>query len=429
MKTKRSPSLARQGRRLAARLAGMLLLALVAGCSTTVPQTESTDFRARSETLRQGGVRVSASVLSPEESRQTFGVPLADRDIQPIWVEIQNRDSREYTLMLLGFDPDYYAPSEVAWRLRGTPDESGRRRPLETRINAFLGRQVPVIIPSGATVSGFVYTNLDPGRKAFSVELAGDNVSRDFEFVQLVPGFDADFLRVDFDTLYPANQVRNLTLPQLRRYLEQLPCCVAGGDRKTDGDPLNLVLIGEDDLVLSALARQGWDFTETIRFSTVARTVASSLFKSAYRTSPVSALYLFDRPQDAAFQKTRSNVDERNHLRLWRAPVTLNGRPVWVGQISRDIGVKLSSVTLVTHKIDPHVDEARFYITQDIADSGSLEALGYVSGVGPSDEPNPRVNYTRDPYYTDGNRVVMILSRTPRPPSKVRLLNWEVPEF
>jgi len=52
-------------------------------------------------------------------------------------------------------------------------------------------------------------------------------------------------------------------------------------------------------------------------------------------------------------------VNLRNHMRLWRAPVNLNSTPVWVGQISRDIGVHLTSKTITTHKIDPDVDGAR----------------------------------------------------------------------
>ena len=99
-----------------------------------------------------------------------------------------------------------------------------------------------------------------------------------------------------------------------------------------------------------------------------------------------------------------------------------------MGQISRDIGVKLTSKTFVTHKIDPVVDEARLYITLDLAASESLHALGYVKGVGYSDRDNPRFNYTRDPYYTDGLRVVLILGEERNPLYKVHYLPWEVPD-
>ena len=70
---------------------------------------------------------------------------------------------------------------------------------------------------------------------------------------------------------------------------------------------------------------------------------------------------MFGRAQDLALQKARDNIHQRNHLRLWLSPMRYHGKQVWVGQISRDIGSRLTihSPTLTTHKIDPDVDEAR----------------------------------------------------------------------
>ncbi|MEA2048584.1 MAG: LssY C-terminal domain-containing protein [Campylobacterota bacterium] len=198
-----------------------------------------------------------------------------------------------------------------------------------------------------------------------------------------------------------------------------------GGDKKTVGDPLNLVLIGEGKDVLTTLVHQGWNLTETLSSDTMLRTVASSVFGSKYSTSPVSPLYLFDRPQDIALQKARETVDERNHLRLWRTPVTYKGKKVFVGQISRDIGVKFSSKTFVTHKIDPVVDEARLYISLDMIASQNITGLGYVKGVGFSDRDKPQYNYTEDPYYTDGNRVVLFFSEERVPIENIQYLPWE----
>ena len=232
-------------------------------------------------------------------------------------------------------------------------------------------------------------------------------------------------MRVRFEQLYPENEVQDLTFSGLREYLEALPCCVSGGDRKTPGDPLNLVIVGEGRHLFATFVRRGWDLTETMRGDTVWRTIASSIFRSLYRTSPISSLYLFDRKQDFALQKTRGTVDERNHLRLWLAPVTVEGKSVWVGQISRDIGVKLVSKTLVTHKIDPLVDEARVYLTLDALGANALQALGYVKGVGSSTRESPRYNYTKDPYYTDGLRVVLILGEERQSVDSVEYLPWE----
>jgi len=410
----------------------ILIFMLLTGCSVSPsPQTESLDYHLRAETKADRNISVSAVVLSPMETEERFGLPLADNGVQPVWIKIENSSDKEYFLMLLSIDPNYFSPSEVAWMFRSkqgkSPDngEDEGTGSLDGKIEMFLKSHIPVVVPPHSTVSGYVYTNLDPGAKAFSVELFGEQVALGFEFVQLVPGFDADFMRVDFGRIYPKNEIRDLDLEGLRRYLETLPCCVLGGDRKTAGDPLNLVIVGDGAHVLAI--RRGWDLTETVHSGSMFSTAFSSLFGSKYRTSPVSPLYLFDREQDIALQKTRGTVDERNHLRLWKAPVTLKGEPVWVGQISRDIGVKLSGKTFVTHKIDPVVDEARLYISLDMAASQTLQAVGYVKGVGRSERDNPRYNYTDDPFYTDGFRVVLILGEARVPFEKIEHLQWERP--
>jgi len=68
----------------------------------------------------------------------------------------------------------------------------------------------------------------------------------------------------------------------------------------------------------------------------------------------VSGLYVFGRKQDVALQRARRSISQRNHMRLWLAPFRVEGNSVWVGQVSRDIGVKVTpkSPTLTTHVID-----------------------------------------------------------------------------
>jgi hypothetical protein len=318
---------------------------------------------------------------------------------------------------LLSIDPDYFSPSEVAWQARGAGAYANFLR-------RFAQAHIPIIIPPHSRRAGFVFTHLDPGAKAVTVQLIGERDMRTLAFVLPVPGFEADFDRIDLHGLYRLQERRDLNLEGLRAYLESLPCCVLGGDRTTPGDPLNLVIVGDRLHMLATFVRQGWDLTETIRSDTVWSTVMSSLFGSRYRTSPVSPLYVFDRPQDLALQKARQTVDERNHLRLWIAPVTFAGADVWVGQISRDIGVKLSSKTFVTHKIDPMVDEARLYALFDLARSQHLARIGFAGGVGAAALDAPRYNYTEDPYYTDGLRAVLFLSQQPRSYQEIEWLEW-----
>src|SRR5207342_532479 len=117
-----------------------------------------------------------------------------------------------------------------------------------------------------------------------------------------------------------------------------------------------------------------------------------------------SPLFLLGRSQDFALQRIRQSINERLHLRLWITELRLDGKPVWVGQVSRDIGVRFTHKTwnLTTHRIDPDVDESRDYVLEDLLEAEWLEKVGYVGGVGECHRVSPRRNLTGDPYFTDG---------------------------
>ena len=400
----------------------LLTTVLLTGCAKYSPPEQFPEtFKSRAETQSSGDLTISTVVLNVEEEQQVFATKLSNNDIQPIWIEIRNSADHEYTLMMTSLDREYFSASEAAWKSRGFAERGN-----DEKTRYFNNQHIPIVIDPGTTTSGFVFTNIDPGVKVLTFELISEQEIKRMEFILPVSGFEADFFRNKPETRYTRKEIKELDLDGLRLYLEDLPCCALGGDKETSGDPLNLVVIGDGPTVLSAFVRQGWDLTEPARFATAWRTFWSSVLSSRYRTSPVSALYLFDRPQDAALQKSRKSVDERNHLRLWRAPVNYRETPVWIGQISRDIGVKFSSKTFVTHKIDPVVDEARLYVLMDLLGSHAVKTYGLVTGVGEARLGKPRYNYTDDPYVTDGLRVVMILSSDPVDFIDIHWLEWEV---
>jgi hypothetical protein len=282
-------------------------------------------------------------------------------------------------------------------------------------------------IGSNKVRSGFVFTHLDEGTKAFNVVVITENHQiRPFTFFIAVPGIKTDHSRVDWDNLYPKDEIVTLDEAGLRKALESLPCCVTSKDGKEYGDPLNLVIIGDLEDVYYAFIRAGWDETETIYRASAIRTGISFVFGGRYRYSPVSPLYVYGRPQDIALQKARETIHERNHLRLYLTPMIFEGKPVFIGQISRDIGVRFTSKTIVTHKIDPDVDETRSYLLQDLAYSQGLVKFAYVKGVGAAPLSEPRGNLTGDPYFTDGYRAVMWVSSDPVSFEEIEFVAWEL---
>jgi hypothetical protein len=197
-------------------------------------------------------------------------------------------------------------------------------------------------------------------------------------------------------------------------------------DGSGKSDPLNIIVIGPEEEIWPAFISRGWDESEVIYGASLGRTIASSVFGIRYRYSPMSALYFYGRPQDVGLQKARQTVDERNHLRLWLSPMRYKGMPVYIGQISRDIGVKLTtkSPTLTTHEIDPDIDEARDYLIQDLLESQKVAKIGFVDGVGKAEPDNPRYNLTDSPYWTDGLRVVFVFSEEQTALDELEFFDW-----
>ena len=181
--------------------------------------------------------------------------------------------------------------------------------------------------------------------------------------------------------------------------------------------------MGGIDDAIPALVRRGWRPTEQKWSGSILKMVTSALSGERYAYAPVSDLYLFARPQDLALQKARDTIHQRNHLRLWLSALRYEGKQVWVGQISRDIGSRLTihSPTLTTHKIDPDVDEARDALAEDMAYSHNLAKIGAAKGVGAAPESAPRENLTTDPYYTDGRRLLLVFDRKPRSIADIEL--------
>lgn len=436
------------------------------------PEPTYRDFLSRAQTQTGPVADVTVAVANAAESEHIFGIPLARRGLQPVYLQIHNHSQKHLRLHLISVDPNYYTPLEAAAlnhfsigrRLSGfgiaawflfwpilllvplkliTAYRANRRMNECFQSLAFHLRP----ISPGEVAEGFVFTSLDLGTKIVHVRLlatgaqldlanpnlmarregdlgaSGEHKTRlplavDLTFSLQVPGIAADYLRRDFESLSSGETPVECDLPTLVQRLRAMPAATGNETGTGTGDPANLVVIGALETVLSAfLAR--WDESETITLKTCWKTARAFLLGSHYRYSPVSPLYLFGRSQDIALQRSRQSINERLHLRLWLTPLRFQQIPVWVGQISRDIGVRFTAKTwnLTTHRIDPDVDEARDYVVEDLLQAERIEAAGYLDGVGACDAANARRNLTGDVYFTDGKRAVILLSlgrTTPR---------------
>ena len=408
-------------------MTGLLALVSLAfiGCAQfqhKMPETLT--FMDRTQTKTEDGVRVTVAVPSAEESEQIFGFPLAGKNIQPVWLEIENNRDSAFFLHHIAMDPDIYSSGGVAWKFNSSLYSKASQKRI---YNLFRDNEIEWYFKPGTTTSGFVYTNLKMGTKAVLVKLFAEKWVKEFAFFVEVPGLKADHHQFDPHTFYSEKDFIDLDDDGLRKALENLPCCMTNKEGRGKSDPLNIVVIGPNDEIFAAFITRNWDESEIIYRASLGKTIASSLFGRRYRYSPMSPLYFYGRPQDVGVQKARQTVDERNHLRLWLSPLRYQGMVVYVGQISRDIGVKLTtkSPTLTTHEIDPDVDEARDYLVLDLLESQKVAKIGFVDGVGRATPDNPRYNLTDSPYWTDGLRVVFVFSEETIALDEVEVFDWK----
>jgi len=408
----------------------ILVLAVVLthiGCASFNPGTvEEVGFLERTETQSQQDLQVSVAVPSQAETRALFDSKLYKKKIQPVWVEVENKSSEPVLLFPYSVDPDYYPPLEVAYLSHRT-----WAKKTNWRIDRFFYEQsFPQFVASGETESGFIFVNLDKGTKYVPMDVFLEDHIESFEFFLPVPGFRPDHAAVDFDTLWEeARKTALETEEEVREWFESLPCCATNKKGTKTGDPVNFAIVTSDLAFKQGAMRTGWDETAAKTLGSSLKTVGAALVGSRYRNAPFSPLYFFGRPQDLGLQKARSNIHQRNHLRLWLAPVNFRGNAIWVGQISRDIGSKLTtkSPTLTTHKIDPDIDDARDTLVLEMISAQVLGAVGYIGGVGARSLDSPGKNLTDDPFITDGLRAVMFLSEDPVGYEDLRYIEWEEP--
>ncbi|MBV8139115.1 MAG: LssY C-terminal domain-containing protein [Deltaproteobacteria bacterium] len=406
------------------------------------PYPEERAFLERAHTRREGEVEITVAVPSDREAERMLGVRLSSQGLQAVWLEVVNSGRERLWLDRVQIDRNYYTPLEAAQLSHFSMGKRlvsfgllgwlflpllpllplrllGARSANHRMDNLFRTVGFPTsVISAGEKARGFLFTPLDEGVKRLRVRLLGRGQSLEFPFSVEVPGLALSYRQLKIE---PAGETQEVDEAGLRTWLERQPRATSNEQGTLEGDPLNLVIVG--DLARIQECFGAWDETESLTLGTAWKTTKAFLLESRYRYSPVSPLYVAGRRQDLALQRARLSLNQRLHLRLWATNVRFEGAPVWIGQVSRDIGVRFTPRTwnLTTHLIDSDVDEARNYVLNDLLVAERVARMGLVPGVGAAAATAPRRNLTGDAYFTDGLRAVAVLSRTPTAPS---VLSW-----
>jgi hypothetical protein len=382
---------------------GLLLLLLMAGCTSwqAPERLDEAVVRARAVTVSERQVRLSATVLSAEESRRWLGGDVNGEGIQPVWIEVKNMSADALWLLRAGTDPNYFSPLEVAWSFHATFGKE-HNASIDAHFNSVAFTNP---IPAGATRSGIVFTNPHRAVRLLNVDLLGSHKMIPFSLILRVPDDPADPGALRLLRQYAETGQQNIQDEEaFRAALEQMPCCAVEVRGKGQGGPINVVLVGSLMDSGAALQRRGF---RSIRFPTV------------------DAVQLFGRPPDLVMRKPERGVALPYWLRIWSVPLQYRSQQVVLVQAGRPIGGRLASGEEDDLPIHPDVDEVRNVLVQDLMYSGGLAALGYVRGAG--SDASPTGGGQEEPLVprTDGLRAVMYFATRPLALGDIQLLDWE----
>ena len=180
------------------------------------------------------------------------------------------------------------------------------------------------------------------------------------------------------------------------------------------GDPINLAFEGSREALVAAFNTMGLLMADSLSLSSDLRIAEAAIRHASYSAAPVSNLFLFGRAQDLAIEYELGSVAQRHHARFWetgRQDVATH-LDLWLGAISTDIGIEVLHrhhlPAGTTHRIDPDLDTARDLLMTVLVEAGIVDVVVKRSGIGATSDGR---NGGGDPFFTDGDVVIMVLKQ------------------
>jgi hypothetical protein len=163
-------------------------------------------------------------------------------------------------------------------------------------------------------------------------------------------------------------------LANARALLERLPTQQADHGPNHPSDLLNILFLGTSDQLSRAFRAAGWSGAQERSLLTIYRMYHCMVQRTSYSAAPMGRLKLNGLAADADYQKSLDTFSKRHHLRLWHQPNT----DAWLSAATEDISYRFHRGHL-THASDPHIDDERAKVLNDLAFTGCLESGALVS--------------------------------------------------
>ena len=193
----------------------------------------------------------------------------------------------------------------------------------------------------------------------------------------------------------------------LLQFIAREPFQTTAQNPPKPSDITNLLIVATEDDLRRAFSEAGWSGAVRLDKLSKFETLRALAEDRAYDEAPVSILLLDGRPPDVVFEKTNDTFARRHHLRIWRRPGAIAGRPVWLVAATHDTGISFSEAQRnFIHRIDSQIDRERDKVVNDLLFTGRVKGLDLVDR---PQVPRETQNATGDRIETDGRIAVLLL--------------------
>jgi len=200
-------------------------------------------------------------------------------------------------------------------------------------------------------------------------------------------------------------QLAGSDLDELRDLVASMPVRTIDPETHKPSDLTNVLLVGSRQEIETAFSAAGWSEAGPDSVKARIGCIRAAAEIHGFTSAPMTPLLLEGAGADMSWQKSLNDVAKRHHIRIWKQPGQWNGQDLWMAAATRDVDFAyLRPGRTFTHRIDPHVDEERDKVSDDLAFTSCAHPLVWTER---QSAPRLAYNATGDPIATDTRLVVL----------------------
>ncbi len=166
----------------------------------------------------------------------------------------------------------------------------------------------------------------------------------------------------------------------LRDLVRSLPYWTFSKRQPQPMDIVNLVYVGSRDAIARAFTAAGWMGSQPNSVRAGVKAIRAIAEEHKLADAPMRMLLLDGYEPDLQLQKSLDTFAKRDHLRIWARHRELDGQQVWASAATRDMAAVFSMRPFgFTHQIQDDVDLERNQVVSDLAFTGCVDSVAYVS--------------------------------------------------